>query len=208
MKRSILTLILCGTLTVLWAQRDSTAPRGFQKSKLFTGGSLSLGFGTGYFLGGVNPMLGYSVTSWLDAGIAVNYTYTQRRYIYGDDKARQSLYGGGVFTRIFPVKFLYAQAQYEYNFIDFKYYPEFGGEVQKQNLEAPSLLVGAGYTSGRGGGGAYGFVSILWDVLKDPNSPYVDAYGRPSPQIRAGINIPLFQGSRNPSFDQGGPLHR
>ncbi|RYZ23329.1 MAG: hypothetical protein EOO16_05445 [Chitinophagaceae bacterium] len=209
MKKILLTLLLCSTLTVLWAQRDSTAPRGFQKNKLFTGGSLSLGFGTGYFLGGVNPVLGYNLTHWLDAGIAVNYTFTQQKdIVYVNDKARESVYGGGVFTRIFPVNFLFAQAQFEHNFINYKYiFPNNGGE-ERRNLEANSLLVGAGYTSGRGNGGAYGYFSILWDVLKNPNSPYVDGNGRLTPQVRAGINIPLFGGSRNSDFDRGGPLKR
>ncbi|TCJ14461.1 hypothetical protein EPD60_10760 [Flaviaesturariibacter flavus] len=209
MKRTILTLILCSSLTLLWAQRDTTAPHGFQKSRLFTGGSFSLGFGTGYFLGGISPMLGYNLTSWLDAGIGLNYTYTQQRYIYSaNDKARQTLYGGGVFTRIFPVHFLYAQAQYEHNFINYKYYPGDGAADFKQDYSAPSMLVGLGYTSGRNSGGPYGFVSVLWDVLKDPNSPYVDNQGHPQMQFRAGLNIPLFSGKRNNDFDRGGPLKR
>ncbi|RYY83680.1 MAG: hypothetical protein EOO15_20905 [Chitinophagaceae bacterium] len=212
MKKTFLTLLSCALLATAFAQ-DST--RGFRKEKLFTGGSLSLGFGTGYFLGGINPVLGYELTSWLDAGIAVNYTYTQQRYLATDaylqpldDKARQSVYGGGVFTRIFPVNFLFAQAQVEHNFIKFKYYPPNDGAVQEDKRQATSLLLGAGYTSGRGQGGAYGYLAVLFDVLKDPNSPYVDNYGHMQPQVRAGINIPLFRGKRNADFDRGGPLRR
>jgi hypothetical protein len=216
MKKILLTLAFCSSMTLLWAQRDSTAPHGFQKNKLFTGGSVSLGFGSGYFLGGINPVLGYNVTKWLDAGIAVNYTYTQQRYLtydyagnYNNDKARQSVYGGGVFARIFPVHFLFAQAQLEHNFIDFKYYPPNGGDVQKESRNATSLLVGPGYTSGRNAGGAYGYLAVLWDVMKNPGSPYLDNFGNMTPQVRAGINIPLFRGGhRNEDLDRGGPLHR
>ncbi|RYY39599.1 MAG: hypothetical protein EOO08_09855 [Chitinophagaceae bacterium] len=211
MKKLLLTFFGCALLASAFAQ-DST--HGFRKEKLFTGGSLSIGFGTGYFLGGINPVLGYELTHWLDAGIAVNYTFTQQRYLYSyggvplDDKARQSVYGGGLFTRIFPVNFLFAQAQIEHNFINFKYYPPNGGTVQQDDRQATSLLLGAGYTSGRTGGGPYGYLAVLFDVLKDPNSPYVDNYGHMQPQVRAGINIPLFRGKRNPDFDRGGPLRR
>jgi hypothetical protein len=209
MKKIMITMLCCGAVFGAQAQSESTAKGGFQKDKLFTGGSLSLGFGSGYFLGGVNPVLGYSLTSWLDAGIAVNYTFTQQKDIsVFDDKARQSLYGGGVFTRIFPVRFLFAQAQLEHNFINFKYYPAGGGNVIREDRNATSLLVGPGYTTGRGEGTAYGFVSVLWDVMKNENSPYVDGNGRLTPQIRAGINIPLFQGGRNHDLDRGGPLKR
>ncbi|RYY97957.1 MAG: hypothetical protein EOO11_09430 [Chitinophagaceae bacterium] len=217
MKKVLASLVLVLSLATASAQVvDSLQPRGFQKNRLFVGGSLSLGFGTGYFLGGINPMFGYSVTNWLDAGIAANYTFTQIKYIDAytgertGEKARQSLYGGGVFTRIYPVRFLFAQAQFERNFINLTYDPGSGGESFKEKRQANSLLVGAGYTSGRspGAGGAYGFVSILWDVLKDENSPYTDGTGRMTPQVRAGFIVPLFQGKRNAAFDQGGPLKR
>jgi hypothetical protein len=209
MKKILLTIALVCAGAVVFAQADSTKKHGFQKQNLFTGGSVSLGFGTGYFLGGINPVLGYRITPWLDGGVAINYTYTQQKELqYLGDKARQSIYGGGVFTRIFPVHFLFAQAQLEHNFINFKYYPPNGGTVYKENRDATSLLVGAGYTSGRNAGGAYGYLAVMWDVLKDENSPYLDNYGRLTPQVRAGINIPLFQGKRNPAFDRGGPLKR
>ncbi|GAB4094399.1 hypothetical protein [Flaviaesturariibacter terrae] len=214
MKKTLLTLLCLALIGSTFAQSDS-ARHGFQKDRLFTGGTVSLGFGSGYFLGGINPVLGYEVAKWLDAGIAINYTYTQQRYlatdVYGravDDKARQSVYGGGIFTRLFPVNFLFAQGQLEHNFINFKYYPPNGGTVQKDDRQATSLLLGAGYTSGRGSGGPYGYLAVLFDVLKDPNSPYVDNYGHMQAQVRAGINIPLFRGKRNASFDRGGPLHR
>lgn len=41
---------------------------GFQKQKLFTGGSVNLGFSSYMTNLGLAPQLGYSVTDWLDAG--------------------------------------------------------------------------------------------------------------------------------------------
>jgi hypothetical protein len=63
-------------------------------------------------------------------------------------------------------------------------------------MDANSLLVGGGYCSGREGvGDMYYFFSILWDVSKVAQSPYVDGLGRNFPVIRAGLQIPLFQGN-------------
>src|SRR5688500_4817312 len=110
--------------TLLAQDEENEERKGFQKDKLFTGGGLSLSFFTQSFLVGVNPVLCYNLTRWLDAGIVINYTYASYRdQFYYDDKLRQSLYGGGVFTRIFPVKFLFVQGQVEHNRIYLKYTP-------------------------------------------------------------------------------------
>lgn len=214
MKRTLLTLLAASLLLAGHAQRSTSSssksegPRGFQKDRLFTGGTFSLGFSNGYFLAGISPEFGYNLAPWLDGGIVANYNYTsQQDILYVGDKAHQSVYGGGVFTRIFPVSFLFAQGQLEHNFIRLKYFNP-AGSTERQQAEATSLLVGPGYSAGREGGGAYGYLAVLFDVLKNPNSPYIDNQGRITPQIRAGFNIPLFRGKRNPNFDRGGPLKR
>jgi hypothetical protein len=202
MKRFILLAGFClmaASFATAQDEEEQEERRGFQKEKLFTGGSLSLSFFNNSFLIGVNPVFGYSLATWADAGLVVNYNYTSYRdYQVFDDKLRQSIYGAGVFTRIFPVRFLFIQGQIEHNWILLKYLPPNGGLSEKYKLQANSLLVGAGYTTGRDpmGGSAYGFLSILFDVLKDKNSPYVDGANRAIPIVRAGINIPLFQGGR------------
>jgi hypothetical protein len=54
--------------------------------------------------------------------------------------------------------------------------------------------VGAGYTQGRiPGNNGFFYLSVLFDVSGNKNSPYTDNYGRTIPIIRAGINIPLFK---------------
>jgi hypothetical protein len=195
MKKIIISLFLFSSV-VSFAQ-DSTEQKGFKKENLFTGGSITLSFGNGTFQGGVIPHLGYSITKWLDAGIVVNYIYTSYRdYSVFNDKLRQTLYGGGVFTRVYPLRFLFAQAQLEHNFINLKYLPPNGGSSEKSEVNATSFLVGAGYTTGRnpGSGRSYGYLAILFDIMDDENSPYRDNAGRVNPVIRAGFNIPLFQG--------------
>src|SRR5687768_2251329 len=85
------------------------------KETLFTGGSISLAFYNNTFLIGASPVFGTSLTNWLDAGIVVNYNYTSYRDPYTPNKLRQTVYGGGAFTKIYPIRFLFAQAQFERN---------------------------------------------------------------------------------------------
>ena len=173
---------------------------GFKKENLFTGGNVALGFSNGTFSFGVGPYFGYSLNKYIDVALSVNYNYvSQRDYVELGDKARQSVIGPGVFTRIYPVKFLFAQAQFEQNFIKFKYIPATNGTYNpyKDTKSVSSLLLGAGFASGREGiGEPYYYISLMFDVLKNQNSPYVDQVGRMNPIIRAGYNIPLFQGKR------------
>ncbi len=201
MKKITLVIAACLAFSFLHAQdEEQEIKKGFKKENLFTGGSVSLSFFNNTFLIGVNPVLGYSLTKWADVGIAINYTYTSfRDYQQFDDRLRQSVYGGGVFTRLFPVRFIFAQAQIEHNFVRLKYLPPNNGLTESSKTSANSLLVGGGYTTGRypGSGRSYFYVAILFDVLRNYNSPYTDNYGRVIPIVRAGINIPLFQGSNN-----------
>lgn len=200
-------LLMLFSVTALLAQkkekerdreREEDENRTF-KENLFTGGSVSLGFSNNTFIIGGNPVLGYSLTNWADAGLVFNYTYTSYRDVYVfDDRLRQKVYGGGTFLRLYPVRFLFAQAQVEHNFIRQKYIPtpNSGQANSKTTDEASSFLIGGGYTSGRWGrgGGPFYYLSVMFDISNNVNSPYTDAYGRTIPIIRGGIQIPLFQG--------------
>lgn len=173
--------------------------RGFRKDKLFTGGNLTLQFGNQVTTLGISPYFGYSITNWLDAAASLNFNYTsQRDNVVFDDKVRQTVYGPGAFVRIFPLRFLFAQAHYEFNFLKVKYIPAPNSGYQKESysLDAHSLLVGGGYAGGREQGNSFYYLCVLWDVGKSKNSPYKDGYGRTVPIIRAGYNIGLFQGRR------------
>jgi len=205
-------IALCLTLYAgfVFAQDENEEEqKGFKKENLFVGGSLSLSFSSNAFGVGVTPELGYSIARWLDAGIVANYNYTSYRNYpvsYSQlGKLRQTIYGGGVVTRIFPVRFLFLQGQFEHNWIALKSIPNGGGNTEKVSVNANSLLVGAGYTTGRDprGKSAYGYFAILIDALNDENSPYVrydyDVNGNVTgtskiPIIRAGLIVPLFQG--------------
>jgi len=159
---------------------------------------VTVSFYTGGTVLGVSPHFGYSITEWLDAAVSLNFIYTGERDQY-DTKYRQTNLGPGAFIRIFPVKFLFAQAQYEHNFQTLKILPAVGSSY-KSKEDVNSLLLGAGFASGREkGNNTYYYLSVMFDALKLTNSPYVDSYGRLIPVIRAGFNIALFQG-RNRNY--------
>lgn len=176
-------------------EREESEERtgGFKKENIFTGGNVIASFYTGGTVLGVSPHLGYSITNWLDAAVSLNFIYTGETDQY-DYKFRQTNIGPGAFVRVFPVQFLFAQVQYEHNFQNLKIIPP-GSSSYKLKEDVNSLLLGAGFASGReGGNNTYYYFSVMFDALKLPNSPYVDSYGRLIPVIRAGFNIALFQG--------------
>jgi hypothetical protein len=192
-----LLLLITFSLFAQKKEKDEKQETSF-KENLFTGGSVSLAFYNNTFLIGGSPVLGYSVTNWLDLGIVVNYNYSSYRDYNNllNAKLRQYVYGGGGFIRLYPVRFLFAQAQVEHNYIKQKYTPPAGSPVEKVKADAGSFLVGGGYTTGRygRGGGPFYYLSILFDVSNKLFSPYTDSQGRTIPIIRGGIQIPLFQG--------------
>ncbi|MEP6615456.1 MAG: hypothetical protein ABJA57_02705 [Ginsengibacter sp.] len=200
MKKIFILMLAFTLMGAAYAQdekEETKVQKGFKKEKLFTGGGVTASFFNGATVLGVTPHFGYSVTNWLDAALVFNFNYTsQRDYQEYGDKLRQTVYGPGAFIRLFPVRFLFAQAQFEHNFLHLRYIPATNGTYlpNKVTLNANSLLVGAGYTGGRSvGNNSYYYISILFDVLGDKNSPYVDNLNRGIPIIRAGYNIGLFQ---------------
>lgn len=200
---------LCFSVLSAWAQDDEADEKGFKKENLFTGGSITLSFFNGQTVLGANPVFGYKLSDWADAGLALNFLYNgQRDYYEFDDKIRQTVVGPGVFARLYPVKFLFVQGQFEHNFITLKYIPRPGSVnyiSDKLKTDVSSLLLGAGFAQGREpGSNTFYYISLLFDVLKNTNSPYVNVKYDPNdpstqrvtmaPIIRAGVNIGLFQG--------------
>jgi len=201
-------LVMISMSTGLHAQDEEDAPaKGFKKENLFTGGSISLSFFNGQTIIGANPIFGYKLNDWIDAGLSLNFLYSGARDYYEyDDKMKQTVIGPGVFARIYPIPFLFLQGQFERNFSEFKYIPSTNNyQPYTQKINANSMLVGGGFASGRQKGStSFFYISVLFDVMKDVNSPYVDVSYNPSnpldyrvnviPIIRAGVNVGLFQG--------------
>ena len=174
---------------------DEVIKGGFKKENLFVGGNVALGLGSGNFSVGVGPYVGYSINKYIDAAVGLNYSYLSQRNYYTTQKNRQSVIGPSAFVRLYPVKFLFAHAQYEYNFIKYKQIYGNGIPDNVYKINVPSFLIGPGFASGRDAySKSFYYISVLFDVLKNKNSPYTDNQGRVTPIIRAGYNVALFQG--------------
>lgn len=179
------------------AGEDESESGFFKKEKLFTGGSFTFSFLNNGIAFGVNPHLGYSVTNWFDVALSMNVNHFGQRDIqFAGDKIRQMTYAPGAFVRVFPLNFLFLQAQYEHSWIRQRYVYPSGNSIPDDitRLDAGSLLLGAGYSGNRRpGSNSYFYFTVLYDVLEDPQSPYVNSAGRAFPIFRAGVNIALFQ---------------
>lgn len=206
MKKIVIALVFIGNFYAVNAQDEENEPKekkgGFKKENMFVGGNINLGFSNSSTVLGISPYVGYSVNKYLDVAFSTNVSYTSiRDYSEFGDKIRQTIYGPGAFVRVFPFRFVFAQAQYEFNFINYRYIPANNSQVylpSRESLNAGSFLVGGGYAGGREGiGSSFYYFSVMWDVSKSKNSPYVDELRRSLPIIRAGYNIALFQGSFN-----------
>ena len=211
MKSKLIALLFIASAISFFANaqdEEEEKKKGFKKENLFTGGSVTASFYNGVTVLGISPVFGYKLAEWTDAGLVFNLNYASiRDYRQFDDKLKQTVKGLGVFTRLYPVNFLFVQAQYEKNFITQKYIPSPNFPIYnsyKETVNANSLLVGAGYTQGRQrGSNTFFYLALLFDVLKDQNSPYVDVAIDPNtgyrsiraiPIIRGGVNIGLFEG--------------
>jgi hypothetical protein len=157
---------------------DTLTHKGFDPSKLILGGSLGAVFGD-YTNIDVSPLVGYRFTQYIAAGVNLNAQYGQfrsRDYYTGNtiQRDKYTIFGAGVWGRVYPLPMLFIHIQPEYNFVSQSSTYYSGSDVKqtiKTNYAVPSLLLGAGYTQSVGGRVGIG-VSILYDVLQDNRSPY------------------------------------
>ena len=208
MKKIVLSVLLISAVTSFLFGQDEPGEKekGFKKENLFAGGTVTVSFYSGGTVLGGNPFFGYKLTEWLDAGIVANYTYAgSRDNIYINDKVRQNIFGGGVFTRIYPARFFFFQIQPEHNFTRTKYIYPTGGTTEHYKSDVNTLFLGVGLAQGRQpGSNTFYYISLLFDVIKSRYSPYVNNVYDPNthifvrtdilPIIRAGLNIGLFEG--------------
>lgn len=199
------TMMLCAVALFCssFAQYETPpeASGGFKKENIFVGGGIGLGLGgwSGGFNLGANPEVGYTVAPWLDAGISTNINYSSfRAEVNNGIRQRTTNYGGGIFARLYPFKGFFLQALPEYNWINTNLKdqrPGSTGEQLKFKQEAPSLLLGVGY-SRRVVGTSNSFIALMVDVGNNTNSPYIDSYGSKLPILRTGFNFYLGQGRK------------
>ena len=182
-------IAICVLLTIFQysisnAQRDEEKKGGWKTDHLYAGTGVNLGFSNGFIVG-LNPEVGYSLNKFLDAGIALNYSYITQRSQFSDASYRYRALGAGPYLRFWPVSMIFIGGQFEANSITYK---EIMNDVTtyKEKNSANSLLVGIGYGS-RIIGQSQFFTSIMIDVLNDENTPYRDQYDRVLPVFRTGF---------------------
>jgi hypothetical protein len=187
MKRLLLGLLLITTVHVAQAQyyktdtttRITATPpkKKIDPSRIIIGGSLGLAFGD-YTNINISPLVGYRISQLFAAGINVNAQYGSERFTsaYSNTTTQRNQYtifGGGVWGRVYPLDFLFIHIQPEYNFVSMKstYYNNDPKTIVTDHYGVPSLLMGGGYSQPVGGRAAFSIMA-LYDVLQDSRSPY------------------------------------
>ncbi len=175
---------------------DSTQQYGFDKHKLFAGGSLNLGYSGGYassFVVGVLPEIGYSFKSWLDVGLAFNFNYYSGSEYHDQYNSNNStpgynatIYGAGAFVRVHPFEGYFIQFQPEVDQKNLKY--TYDGVSGKEYRTSASYLVGIGWGTRVVGENSF-YTTLMIDLGNEKNTPYKDVFGNILPVIRAGFNF-------------------
>ena len=150
---------------------------GFDKSRLFIGGSFGLSFGA-YTLVNISPQVGYQFNNFFAAGIGINGQYSEIKDDYGSYTTSTSygVLGMNLFGRVYPLRQFFAQLQPEMNYIWGKYDDGYN-ENSLNGKILPSLLIGAGgmIPMGRSGGL---MIMAQYDLLNksntatEPGTPY------------------------------------
>ena len=133
------------------------------KERLYTGGNFWANFGT-FTNVEISPLLGYRITSDYSVGVGLKYNYfSDRRFT---PALTSSIYGGSVFTRYRFFDKLVAHAEFELLNVS-----NFNSISSTGRIWVPVGLVGGGYASN-------GFqVLALYDLIGDPNNPYIGTFG-------------------------------
>jgi len=187
----IIACMLSLSVLTFAQQEEEEKSHKFRKDNIFLGGAIGLGLGGGGFSAGANPEVGYSIAQWLDAGISTNFNYNSYSAEYNNGIRQRSFnYGAGVFARIYPIRNIFLQVLPEYNIIRTNLKNAYSGEELRLKQEAPSLLLGIGYTSREIGASSF-YTVIMFDAGNNPNSPYIGGLGSKYPILRTGFNFYL-----------------
>jgi hypothetical protein len=169
--KKIIGGIIIGMAFMQFGMAQDSEGGGFDKSKLFVGGTLGLAFGT-YTIVNISPQVGYRFSPLFAAGVGVNYSY----YGYSDGywNYKQSYVGMSVFGRLYPIQQFFIQVQPEENYMWYSQSgsgPNQGAGTIKLNQFVTSLLLGGGAAIPTGSNGAI-TISVMYDVLQNIYSPY------------------------------------
>src|SRR4249919_3238095 len=118
MKRISLIFALSAILFNAATAQDDGSKKGFDKSRLFIGGTFGLGFSSYSTAINISPQVGYRFSQLFAAGVGINYAYyNYKYYTYGTNEIYQrdifSYAGLNVFGRIYPIPQFFIHAQPE-----------------------------------------------------------------------------------------------
>ncbi|RYY51454.1 MAG: hypothetical protein EOO06_00180 [Chitinophagaceae bacterium] len=173
-------------------------PEGFDPSKIIWGGGIILSAGSGYANLGISPIAGYKISERFSAGVGLGYQYLKIKNAYTANNLQgfpqnydmeTSMYNANAWARFMVWNGIFAHIQPEINSLDVygqvDYLLPSGTTIRtvgKERMWVPCMMVGGGIRqpiSDR-----VSFVGlILYDVLKDQNSPYRGI------DLRFGINV-------------------
>ena len=200
MKKKLIYLMLfvLSNSIILNAQEVVKTMPSMNVHPIFIGGNVVIGGGAGSFQLGLNPEMYKRVNDYVDIGAATNLFFQSFNPTISNGlsgiSSRSFQLGVGGFTRIWPIEKFFIQVQPEYNYT-WSRFKDRGtesvnaGASRSIRFGAESLLAGIGYGTRSENGMTY--FSVMIDLLKNPNSPYRDAFNRADPIIRAGFAFPI-----------------
>jgi hypothetical protein len=147
-----------------------------KKKQMFYGGTIGLSFGD-YTRISVAPQVGWKLTPRVGAGFKAMYEYIEdKRY---NPKITASNYGGSVFGRFYPTPRGYAHAEFAYMSYEYAI-----SSSATDRSWVPFLLLGGGIVQPLSPRSAV-IIEVLFDVLRDDNSPYEDW----TPWVSVGVGV-------------------
>ena len=154
--------------------------KGFDPSKLIVGGGIDAGLSGNTIVLGISPIIGYSFFDNFSAGIGIGYEFNKTPSVVDQYDnvlyyAYDNMFFPSVWARYFVYRNIYVTTVFEYDFInisstnlDYNSQPY----KEKYNVTNPCLLTGVGFKQPLGGR-VSAVMEIMYDVLQQPNSPYL-----------------------------------
>jgi hypothetical protein len=131
------------------------------KDQIFYGGDFGFQFGTVTFLN-ISPQIGYYITDYWSAGVGATYMFYKNNFF----DLKTSVYGGSLFTEIYPLSFIVLHG--ESQMLNIEIYENPNNPFRAWDL---SLLGGGGYRMRIGEKGIVNYL-ILWNFNQSKNSVY------------------------------------
>ncbi len=146
--------------------------------RIYFGGDLGLQFGNITFVD-ISPLVGYRITDQFSVGVGGIYQYIN--YNFDGFQYETSVYGGRGFSRFNITNEIFLHG--EYGMINWETWDRREiNNFELKRITVPFLLAGGGYRY-QLGNNVYFSTTLLFDLIQDLNSPFVN------PVLRGGIII-------------------